>query len=193
MAVIGVDVDGIVANFESGYAPLLTKVSGIEFPRVNQPGWPDTWFWDAAAGVTKEQEAKVWKEMIIPSDDFWFNLPAHIGAAGFLASLNHMQYTEHDVYFITNRPGLTAKGQTEEWLVKFGVTDPTVLISGKKGLCCKALDVTHYIDDKTENCEDVSFTSPSTQCFMLAKAYNRPANYVTRISTLQEFIDAIEK
>lgn len=190
MSVIGVDVDGIVANFETGYAPLLTQVSGIEFPRLNTPGWPDTWFWDRAAGVTKEQELKVWSEMITPSSTFWVDLPPHPGAVEFLNRLDRHQRRD-DVYFITNRMGKQAKCQTEEWLMCYGFEEPTVLISGDKGACCKALKVTHYIDDKNENCEDVVVNSPSTRCFMLARAYNTEIAGVTRIATLGEFLDAI--
>ena len=58
---IGIDIDGVLANFESGYAPLLTKHSGIQFPRLGQPDYPDEWDWDLAAGVTQEQISAAWE------------------------------------------------------------------------------------------------------------------------------------
>lgn len=194
--VIGIDVDGIVANFEAGYAPLLTQVSGIEFPLLGQAGWPDTWFWERAAGVTKEQEDQVWNEMILPSDDFWFNLSPHQGAEKFLVQLSARQY-EDDVYFITNRPGHFAKGNTEDWLTKYGVDRPTVLISGDKGACCKALKVGLYIDDKNENCDDVLLQSPKTLCYMLARPYNSLEaltckGNIIRVDNLKKFNEAID-
>lgn len=204
MSVIGVDVDGIVANFEAGYAPLLTQVSGIEFPKLGTAGWPDTWFWERASGITEEQEDKVWKELILSDDDFWFKLPPHPGAEEFLETLSELQY-EHDVYFITNRPGHFAKGCTEDWLSQYGVDRPTVLISGDKGGCCKSLKVNYYIDDKNENCANVLAESPLTKCYMLAKPYNSlnaiwpptipavgiPSNLI-RVDTLKEFLDGIQ-
>lgn len=194
MAVIGVDVDGIVANFEAGYAPLLTQTTGIEFPRLGEAGWPDTWFWERAAGVTKEQESVAW-DQIKASNDFWFNLPAHAGAQAFLDELAHYSIN-HDVYFITSRVGKHVKYQTESWLAYHGFEEATVLISSEKGLCCRALKVTHYIDDKNENCAQVVDQSPSTLCYMLAKPYNSieavpPSGNFGRIDTLQEFLDAI--
>lgn len=192
--ILGIDIDGIVASFEHGYAPLLTQVSGIQFPNLGKPDWPTTWFWEREAGVTKEQESKVWNECIIPSTTFWESLPPHLGALDFIGALGDLNY-DHDVYFVTNRIGQHVKYQTENWLMRHGWIEdetPTVIISGDKGAVCKALKITHYIDDKIENCQDVVIQSPKTQCFMLARPYNNvEVSGATRIPTLTSFLEVI--
>lgn len=202
--VIGVDVDGVLACFEDGYAPLLTKQTGIEFPRLGEDGWPDCWFWERKAGVKKEDEDKVWGQ-IGASDTFWYHLPANEGAYDFLSELSTLQHYEGtDVYFITHRSvGIKVKEQTEDWLVEAGFEGfPTVLISQEKGTACKALRVTHYLDDKNENCLDVRDNAwwhkkgdegkVFTSGYMLAKGWNEKIPLIPRLSTLSEFLTIIK-
>jgi hypothetical protein len=172
MAVIGIDIDGVLASFEHGYAPLLTKASGIEFPRVGESGWPESWDWDVDAGTTKAQRSEAWAA-IRADRAFWTNLPAHEGGPDFLKWL-YQDRTHDDVYFVTSRPGELAKQQTEDWLYDFGYPGATVIISSEKGEVCHAVKADYYIDDKTENCQDVVVKSPSTKVYMCERAYNRP-------------------
>lgn len=168
--VIGIDIDGVLANFEAGFAPILTSVSGIKFPRLNQPGWPDSWDWDLEAGITPKQQSAAWTKLKA-SPTFWLDLPTHPGAIPFLQWLSNRS---DDLYFITSRPGIAAKWQTERWLKRHGFFGaPTVLISGQKGLAAQALQLSHYIDDKWENCLDVIERSPSTKVYMKICPYNR--------------------
>jgi len=81
-----------------------------------------------------------------------------------------------DVYFITSRPGIDAKIQTEDWLYNAGYPHATVLISSAKGLCAQALKLDVYIDDRWENCVDVATTSLKTKVFLLDRPWNRGNN-----------------
>lgn len=190
--ILGLDVDGIFSDFQQGYAPLITKETGIEFPKLHLVDeWPDLWDWDREAlqkagysqEISKDIMGRVWSE--IKSDPlFWFSLPPHKGTVEFLEKLNEL---EDDVYFITNRLGATARDQTVSWLEWFGYEKPTVLVSGEKGMCCNALKITHYLDDKLENCEDVRDNVPATKCFMLARPYNRAIWGVPRLPDLEVF------
>lgn len=188
MAILAFDVDGVLASFEHGLAPILTKLTGIEFP-VGTVGFPSVWDWDLAAGVTRLQQAEAW-ETIKTSKTFWLDLPAHSGASEFLRWISLLP--QHDIYFITNRMGQNPKFQTERWLKHWGFQGhPTVLISGKKGYVCNALGVDLYVDDKTENCFDVNNLSPKTTCFMLQRPYNRSIG--GRRGTLADFTEAIKE
>jgi len=184
--VIGVDCDGVLASFEHGYAPLLTKHSGIEFPKLGQKDWPTCWDWEFEAGVTKEQADKVWAE-IKSSGYFWERLPACEGAPEFLSKLAAFPA---DVYFITRRMGKNAKHQTEYWLSMNGWKGiPTVILSptyNKAGLC-ENLGLTHFIDDKTETCENIRNLAPGTKIFMLSRPWNREIMAVPRLKFLGEF------
>lgn len=209
---IGFDVDGVFTGFEYGYAPLLTAATGIQFPRLGQPDWPDTWFWERAAGVTKEQETAVWKQ-IMANPTFWLNLPPLPGAMDLLERIRVLSL-RHDVYFVTNRPGVVAKQQTEVWLATHSgdfTWNPTVIVSSEKGLACRALKLDVYIDDKYENCADAATGTranrlemvspqnlPSTAVFLLNRPWNtgiEPGeidHYFTRVNTVEQMLDSYE-
>lgn len=200
--IVGVDLDGVLARFEDGYAPILTRYAAalghkVEFPKLGQIAeWPDEWDWDKTAllqaGLTdKEMKAvrnAAWNE-INARADFWMTLPAHEGAMEFLEFLTALPC---DTYFITQRSSATAKLQTEFWLMANGLEYfPTVLVQrtreSSKGIMCHALGITHYIDDKDENCVDVQTTSPKTLGVMLARPWNHEQEGIPRLGTLSEF------
>jgi len=183
--VLGLDCDGVFCNFSTGYAKLLTEETGITFPDYSQIE-PEVWYWEREAGVTKEQEARVWGR--IKSDKaFWLDLHPHEGAVGFLEDLD---LTEHEVYFITDRPGYRSQHQTANWLkAHLKNIDPAVIISRNgKGSVCKALGIDVYLDDKPENVQDVWEKSPKTACYMLKKPYNKELYSMDKaVESLEEF------
>lgn len=154
---LGIDIDGVLANFTDSYAALLTERTGIQFPK-NSAEWPTVWYWDRAAGVQKADESAVWNR--IKNGDFWRHLRALPEASETLSTLSESAYRNgNEVYFITTRPGQHAKRLTENWLIANGYEgSPTVLIAeneAAKGLAAKALALDVFIDDKPENCEQV--------------------------------------
>lgn len=160
---IGFDIDGVLANFEASYAPLLTARSGIEFPRLGQPDWPDVWYWEREAGVTKEQEAAVWTEDILPSIHFWASLQPTKECEETLAYLNKCRLDGDYVCFITSRPGEFAKDATVKWLLAQGFDDPNVFVCNSadaKAEKARDLDLDFFIDDKDLNVEAVAEVVP---------------------------------
>jgi len=159
---IGIDVDGVLACFYAGYEDLIVGIDGRDlfgahrWPRETPPVWD----WPQHYGYSGDVIAEAWKR-IKASDTFWLTLPPmpEIGTFQRWMGAN----TEHQVYFVTDRPGATAKRQTELWLMRYGVACPTVIISRKgKGIVCEALDLELYVDDKGENIVDVDARSPQT-------------------------------
>lgn len=189
--IIGVDIDGVLADFGQALAKRLVEVTGED----KLPPWPfeiKTWWWPIDQfGYTKEQTMAtledVWQD---PS--FWQELPRFAWTERAMQSLGELWQDCHDIYFVTDRKGVNVKVQTEMWLDAFAAAAPTVLISDQKGLCAKALKFDLYVDDKIENCEAVRNQSPSTLCFMLAQSWNHEIPGVARIATLDDFFTAIE-
>lgn len=186
---IGIDCDGVLSSFEHGYVPILSKLTGLEFPDLGKETFPATWDYDLDAGATPAQVSEAWLH-IKANPSFWLDLPPHPDAEAFLAWLSH-EY--HHVYFITNRTGINPKWQTEEWLARHGFPYAAVFVTAKKGDACRALHIDLYIDDKFENCQDVVLHAPSTSCFMRARPYNRPLKGTAARGDLSAFKALIEQ
>lgn len=192
--------DGILADFNSAYIQLVRKLTGRDlFPQGYNKDIIETWSYPESFGYTKDEISGVW-DWIARDDEFWFNLKPLEGAEDFLEKLAYEEMAApHDIYFITSRVGYDVKRQSEGWLREHGwgtACDPTVLISSEKGLCCKALKINAYIDDKNENCEQVLLESPKTLCYMLARPWNSLeavtcAGNIMRADNLVEFMEGI--
>lgn len=186
---LGIDIDGVLADFNKPYVQLLESIQHIRFPDVDET-YPDTWDYDKARGVLGKHRSEAWTK-IKESHDFWYRLPSLTGAEEFLGHLADFP-TSVDTYFVTSRPGLTSKIQTEQWLGERGYENPTVLISSQKGMCARALELDYYIDDKDENCVDVVAYSPTTKCVQLIQPWNHRQEGAQRVGTLKEFQTLIE-
>lgn len=188
--IIGCDIDGVLADFNTAYIEVVKEVTGRDlFPAGYSPADILTWSYPETFGYTTDEITRVWDHIKVATS-FWYNLAPLPGAAEFGAWINNLR-PYNDVYFITSRVGAMAQLQTMAWLInRVGVSAPTVLISSNKGLCCKALKVNAYIDDKNENCQDV-VTSSLGACYMLAQPWNHPQPYVNRIPSLSVFQEVI--
>lgn len=174
--VVGIDLDGVVADFNSAYINLVKRITGEDlFPAGYVKDDILTWSYPETFGYTKAQISGVW-DWIAQDDEFWFNLKPLEGAEEFLTWLHYEEmFKPLDVYFITSRVGHCVKSQSEEWLVQHGwggSFSPTVLISSEKGECCHALKIDHYLDDKNENLADVLTKAPKTVPYLLNRPWN---------------------
>lgn len=191
--VLGIDIDGILCDFNDAYVDKLHKVTGVALPCCY-----DQWDFDLVAGYTPTQVHTTWSDISL-DPTFWSTLPPHNDAEESMFYLRKRYNFGDDIYFITSRPGVSAKRQTVEWLDRFnaylgnGVPHPTVLmVRGKdKGKVCAALKVTHFIDDKWTNCAGVVGESPETRVYLLDRPWNRAKDIVgaTRVMKLEGFVD----
>lgn len=184
--ILGVDIDGILSNFNEAYMSLMVKVGGRDLFEP-KPFNIFTWHYPEAIGYSDPEVKEAWKS-ITANIGFWSGLRPYEGVAEFLQKIK----AEPNLYFITSRVGVTAKRQTELWLSRqcHGL-HPTILISSHKALCCKALGITHYIDDNIENCEDVRDNAPDTKCYMMERTWNKPVDEVPIVKSLQEFLEIV--
>lgn len=191
---IGCDIDGVLADWNSSFIERLVKVSGRDlFPP--RPFEILEWNYPEVHGYTKAELQIVWDSILQePIDHFWGSIRAYPGAAqmlGALADLVRGPLNAH-VYFVTARPGILTKGATETWL-SWEFENPTVLMTGAKGLVAKALALDAFLDDNYDNCVDVYWTSPTTQVFLFDRPWNRqygPGNGsdFVRVGSVQEML-----
>ena len=175
MSVIGIDLDGVLANFNSAYVKRVIEVTGEDrFGVIDWQTFPSCWSYDVAAGYTEQQITAVWKS--IKKDPwFWQSLSPIPGAIETLEVLDRMRHEGNDIYFITNRPGYGAKLYTERWLASYSCSIPTVIISANKGLYVTDLGMDAYIDDNTPSANEVM--REVREADMLTRVYLRDASY----------------
>jgi hypothetical protein len=198
---IGVDIDGCLADFNTSFQKKIVEATGVDlFAGENfQEVDPPTWGYPKHYGYTNQQESQAW-EAVKADPMFWANLGCYPFVTDYIAELVGAKLGGHDIYFITTRPGVAPKLQSEYWLERCGYAGPTVLIAANaesKGLLAKGLGLTHFIDDRPENCFAVKGQSPATQVFLLARRYNIWAQAEARdqhievISSVNQFIEEI--
>jgi 5'(3')-deoxyribonucleotidase len=165
---IGVDIDGVLADFNSTYVERVIAITGRDlFPP--RPFAIPCWDYAPIYGYTKEEEKLAWVS-IIEDPTFWAKLSPYADTEDSIKFLVRLIAEGHDVYFVTARPGLNSKKQTEDWLRRMGMPSPTVLISHSKGLCADALKLDAYIDDRWENAVDV--VTRGVKTFLLDRPWN---------------------
>lgn len=187
---IAFDIDGVLAAFVPSYEMLFAQITGRDnFKPVAYDG-PESWNWPSDHyGYTKEETKQVW-DTIKKSRTFWQNLPPTPGF-GLFKGWWEQHEQEHEVYFVTARPGTDTKFQTEQWFIGHLGEIPTVLISEEKGEVCHALGIEYYVDDKAENILDVQTKSPKTLAYLIDKQYNRHIEVDNRIKGLGNFLDTV--
>jgi len=187
--VLGIDVDGCLANFNEAFRAVQIRTSKRDlFPAKWADDQITCWNWPTDQyGYTKEEYKSAW-EQVWASDKFWAQLTPYPDTIRFFKSIRPIS---DDIYFITQRAGRSVKRQTENWLKRYGAGEiPTVLISGDKAGCCEALGITHYIDDKDENCLDVQSKS-GANVTMLARGWNHEQIGIPRIDKLEEWVEEV--
>lgn len=188
--VVGVDVDGVLADFVRGFTAYGRQLYGKHVPvihTVDHRGWDDFPELDAA------QQHTVWS-YIRNSTCFWRMLEpcASVSVFNTLTALN----AEIPLYFITNRPGIKTKQQTEGWLADHGVYNPTVVVTADKGYAVQGLGVTHYIDDKAGNAVFTKYQNKQSKVYLLDRPYNQfphdvLGKRVQRVKTVEEFLQEV--
>jgi len=182
---IGIDIDGVIANFFAGYESLIISIAGKDLFGDNKyPNeFPKVWNWPETFGYGPEVVSQAWAH-IKGNPGFWATLGTLPDINTWLLWLKTAG-SKHDIYFITDRPGAGAKYWTERWFNRYGYDNATILISRNgKGAIVAALDLELYIDDKVENILDVQTKAPNCRAY-LAPQYlyntNHPDfNKVTR-------------
>ncbi len=199
---IGVDCDGVLANFHAGFINLLVKQTGIDLFQP-KPYVPEVWNYARAAGYSNADHLNECWDTIHTSEDFWELLGAYPETPEILAQLYGRVLKGDDVYFITTRPSsglISAKYQTEMWLQdhypgsSIDEFVPTVIITATKGKVASALNLTHFIDDKWENCVDVEVSTDDCVVYLLDRPWNQGVEdgWVQRVGSVVDMLKEMD-
>lgn len=181
--VIGVDVDGVLADFMHGVRAIVKRhfKHHADIDMVLQ-----TTFGLDSIGLTDEEQQIIWDE-IHETPNFWAHLPSLPGT-----SLLKPIFETYDVHFITNRfetGGIPADVQTAMWLKEHFHIDAIghVHPSSDKSVEARKLGLDYMIDDKPSNLTDVLRGAPNCRVILQSATYNREARGVPRVFSFNEF------
>jgi 5'(3')-deoxyribonucleotidase len=189
MAKIIFDVDGVLADFVAAF----TVLAGCQPPwttRENQAAWS---FKDKIAPAVI---VDTWNKL--RADPYWWeDLPPMVSMDVFW-QIDELQ-ERHEMLFVTARvSNHNVQRQTQNWLRDHGITNPSVVVSVKKGEIAAAFGADYHIDDKPENAACVHWLADKKPCksFLLLHPHTKdswvPAG-VRRITSVSEYLAAIEE
>lgn len=175
---IGIDIDGVIADFIPAYIKRLNKMSGLKNPECNE-GW-DSWHCEDKLGYDKEIVKAFWRDVANPNkDDFWYTLEP-IDEVEPLTR-------DHDITFITTRP-LASRWATIDWAEQnHNILHPQVIVTEKKGQVADALKLHAMFDDKPDNLLDVMRHCGMTcMPFLIDRPWNKSCehSYIIRVETI---------
>jgi hypothetical protein len=186
---LGIDVDGVVADFRSAFRALARKQLGMAAD-------------DVEGELSKADVDRLWKA-VASSTNWWVDVPAH--EPDQIARLYKQARRERwEVFFLTSRPlsaGDAVQLQTQVWLERFGFLLPSVLTApaGARGELARALRLDLTLDDRLVNCLEVIGASNS-KALLIARGEpdtkireGAEARGIGVVSTLAQGLDAIER
>jgi hypothetical protein len=160
---VGFDLDGVVADFRTGFLDVAAKIVGREAIRRPSSPMPDL---DA---VSAADSRRVWK-VITETPNWWATLspyePAQIARLYQLA-----RQFRWEVSFLTSRiptAGDSVQYQSQAWLETHGYYMPAVVtVPGSRGEIANALRLDVIIDDQFLNCLEVVGASQAKALLLL--------------------------
>lgn len=186
---LGIDVDGVVADFRSAFRALAERELGIA------PG-------DAESDLTKADIEQLWRA-VAGKPNWWLDVPAYEPEQiGRLYS--RVRQSRWEVFFMTSRPpsaGDSVQLQTQVWLERYGFFLPSVLTAptGARGELARSLRLDLALDDRIVNCLEI-ISASNAKAVMVLRNPAEPnaresaeARGVGVVSTFAEALDAIER
>lgn len=178
---LGLDLDGVFANFNDAFMRELIQVTGHDKRPVLPEGqtWePSTWNWMADLGYSKTEVERTWAS-VDRQPLWWATLDplqdAHHALIEISSLIGRLQV---EAVFMTTRHSPTAHAQSVAWLRdRFAVrVCPQVCIcanSESKGLMTKALHLDLVLDDYTPNLLASKRHSPETRVVLFDRRWNQ--------------------
>lgn len=187
---LGIDVDGVLADFRTAFRALAAKELGHRGDA------------EVEQELSKKDVERLWKA-VANAPNWWGDLPPY--EPDQLARLYALARSGRwEVFFMTSRPpsgGDSVQLQTQVWLERYGFYMPSVLTApaGARGELARSLRIDVIVDDHLVNCMEIVGASNARVLHMARgpldgeRQQQAEARGVGVVSTLAEALDAIER
>jgi len=186
---LGIDLDGVVADFRSAFRALAERELRLAPENVE-------------ADLSKADIDSLWKT-VAGISNWWLDLPAY-EPDQIVRLYSRARESRWEVFFMTSRPpsaGDSVQLQTQVWLERLGFFLPSVLTvpSGARGEVARSLRLDLALDDRIVNCLEITSASNSKAVMVLRNPAESTAREAAEargvgvVSTLSEALDAIER
>lgn len=186
---LGIDVDGVVADFRSAFRAVAERELGIAPEDIDKE-------------LSKPDVERLWRNVSAASN-WWLDVPAY--EPGQIERLYaQVRRARWEVFFMTSRPpsaGDSVQLQTQVWLERYGFYLPSVLTtpSGARGELARALRLDLALDDRLVNCLEVISASNAKAVMILRPpaepraAETAEARGIGVVPSLSQALDAVER
>jgi len=186
---LGIDVDGVVADFQSAFRALAERELGLPASGVETE-------------LSKADVDRLWR-VVADTTNWWLDVPAY--EPDQIERLYAQARTARwEVFFMTSRPpsaGDSVQLQTQVWLERHGYFLPSVLTtpSGTRGEVARSLRLDLALDDRMVNCLEIISASNSKALMMLRPPAGPTAREAAEargigvVSSLTEALDSVER
>lgn len=187
---LGMDVDGVLADFRSSFRALATSELGLRGASGDE------------LDLSKGDVERLWKA-VARMANWWMNLGAYEPEQ--ITRLYELSRKGRwEVFFMTSRPpsgGDTVQMQTQVWLERHGFYLPTVLTApaGARGELSRSLRLDLIVDDHLINCMEIVGASNTKVLHMArgtideARRKQAETRGIGVVTTLAEALDGVER
>lgn len=189
---VGIDLDGVVANFKSAFETAASE-AGVPLPAGDAER-------ASMDPLSSRDVRKIW-DFVKRTPNWWVRL-APYEPAQIIRLYETARRLRWEVVFMTRRPstaGDPVQFQSQFWLEQQGFFYPAVLtVPGSRGELANALRLDVIVDDQIHNCVDV-ISASTAKAVLLHREARDPAvdeHAVSRgigvVGSLEEALDVLD-
>ena len=189
---VGIDLDGVVANFKSAFETAASE-AGVPLPAGDAER-------ASTDPLSSRDVKKIW-DFVKRTPNWWVRL-APYEPAQIIRLYETARRLRWEVVFMTRRPstaGDPVQFQSQWWLEQQGFFYPAVLtVPGSRGELANALRLDVIVDDQIHNCVDV-ISASTAKAVLLHREARDPAvdeHAVSRgigvVGSLEEALDVLD-
>lgn len=185
--VFGIDIDGVVAKFLTDFTAYLSdRYKDVLEGRQVVPSDVRQWNFYEDIGLTTEQGRKAFGEF---EEYGYFR---HLEPVEGAISASNLIDGGYPLYYITHRSKRIAE-DTRGWFrehMPWIDFDAQVFMKADKGEVCKDLGVTHFIDDRLENIQEVKEAgTPNVLLFNNYQNRDTDSGDIQRVGSWSEVLE----